>query len=254
MRRIVICEDVEIQREMLKEILTSYFEEINEEVMILTYDSGESLVADIEEEYVEAELILLDIYMKKLNGMETAKKLRDLNCNAPIVFLTASPDFAVESYDVQAAGYLLKPFEEDKLKNLLNHILKVDLKRRVVIKERRQYRYPYIDDILYMESDRHVVTIHMRDGSSILTQEKMRDLKSRIGQKRFLHCHQSYLVNMDYIRDVEEEFVLADNSRIPIRVRGRKQVLEEYDQYFHEDCAQKRAENAREKKKEKRML
>ena len=123
--------------------------------MILTYDSGESLVADIEEEYVEAELILLDIYMKKLNGMETAKKLRDLNCNAPIVFLTASPDFAVESYDVQAAGYLLKPFEEDKLKNLLNHILKVDLKRRVVIKERRQYRYPYIDDILYMESDRH---------------------------------------------------------------------------------------------------
>lgn len=67
MRRIVICEDVEIQREMLKEILTSYFEEINEEVMILTYDSGESLVADIEEEYVEAELILLDIYMKKLN-------------------------------------------------------------------------------------------------------------------------------------------------------------------------------------------
>ena len=54
MRRIVICEDVEIQREMLKEILTSYFEEINEEVMILTYDSGESLVADIEEEYVEA--------------------------------------------------------------------------------------------------------------------------------------------------------------------------------------------------------
>ena len=69
MRRIVICEDVEIQREMLKEILTSYFEEINEEVMILTYDSGESLVADIEEEYVEAELILLDIYMKKLNGM-----------------------------------------------------------------------------------------------------------------------------------------------------------------------------------------
>ena len=122
MRRIVICEDVEIQREMLKEILTSYFEEINEEVLILTYDSGESLVADIEEEYVEAELILLDIYMKKLNGMETAKKLRDLNCNAPIVFLTASPDFAVESYDVQAAGYLLKPFEEDKLKNLLNHI------------------------------------------------------------------------------------------------------------------------------------
>ena len=232
MRRIVICEDVEIQREMLKEILTSYFEEINEEVMILTYDSGESLVADIEEEYVEAELILLDIYMKKLNGMETGKKLRDLNCNAPIVFLTASPDFAVESYDVQAAGYLLKPFEEDKLKNLLNHILKVDLKRRVVIKERRQYRYPYIDDILYMESDRHYVTIHIADGTEIVTAEKLKSLEEKMDEPRFLHCHQSYLVNMDYIKDVKDDFILKDDTIIPIRVRGRREMIEAYYNYF----------------------
>ena len=72
MRTIVICDDVEIERLLLKEILSQYFEEINEEISIIEYDSGETLAADVEEGYVDMELLFLDIYMKKLNGMETA--------------------------------------------------------------------------------------------------------------------------------------------------------------------------------------
>ena len=254
MKKIVVCDDVELERQMLKDLLLLHFQEKGERVAVLEYESGENLIADVEEEYLRADLLFLDIHMRGMNGLDVARELRKIGWMGAIVFLTASPDYAVESYEVQAAGYILKPYDIEKIKILTDQILEKQKKKRISVKSQRQKRSPGIDDIMYMESDRHVVTIHMRDGSSILTQEKMRDLKSRIGQKRFLHCHQSYLVNMDYIRDVEEEFVLADNSRIPIRVRGRKQVLEEYDQYFHEDCAQKRAENAREKKKEKRML
>ena len=83
--------------------------------------------------------------------METARKLRQLQCKVPIIFLTASPDYAIESYEVQASGYLLKPFSEEKLMKLLNMILKTDMKRRVAIKNRRQYRYPYTDDIVYID-------------------------------------------------------------------------------------------------------
>ena len=254
MRKIVLCDDVELERQMLKDLLLLHFQEKGERIAVLEYESGENLIADVEEEYLRADLLFLDIHMRGMNGLDVARKLRKIGWMGSIVFLTASPDYAVESYEVQATGYILKPYDIEKIKVLTDQILEKQKKKRISVKSQRQKRYPGIDDIMYMESDRRVVTIHMRDGSSILTQEKMRDLKNRIGQKRFLHCHQSYLVNMDYIRDVEEEFVLADNSRIPIRVRGRKQVLEEDDQYFHEDCAQKRAENAREKKKEKRML
>ena len=88
MRTIVICDDVEIERLLLKEILCQYFEEINEEVSIIEYGSGETLVADVEEGYLDMELLFLDIYMKKLNGMETARKLRQLQCKVPIIFLT----------------------------------------------------------------------------------------------------------------------------------------------------------------------
>ena len=232
MQRIVICDDMEIERTLMKDLLTKYFDEIHREVSIIEYDSGEGLIADVEEGYLEMELLFLDIYMKKLNGMETARKLREIKCNVPIVFLTAEPKFAIESYDVQASGYLLKPLSEEKLKTLINRILKTDMKRRVAIKSKRQYRYPYTDEIIYIESDRHNVTLHLSDGSEIVTVDKLVELEKRINEKRFLHCHQSYLVNMDYITDVREDFVLSNGEIIPIRVRGRKEMADVYYSYF----------------------
>ena len=207
MKTIVVCDDVEIERLLLKEILCQYFEEINEEVSIVEYDSGETLIADVEEVYIAMDLLFLDICMKKLNGMETARKLRQIQCKVPIIFLTASPDYAIESYEVQASGYLLKSFSEEKLMKLLNRILKTDMKRRVAIKNRRQYRYPCTDDIMYIDSDKHNV-------------------------RRFLRCHKSYLVNMDYIKDVEDDFIMEDGTLVPIRVRGRKEILDTYYDYF----------------------
>ncbi len=235
MKKIVLCDDVELERQILKDLLLLHFQEMGELVSILEYESGENLIADVEDGYLRADLLFLDIHMKGMNGLEVARKLRKMGRTGAIVFLTASPEYAVESYEVQAAGYMLKPYDIEKLKKLTDRILEKPEKKRISIKSQRQKRYPNIDDIVYIESDRHVVTIHLRDGSEILTQEKMGDLKKRIDQKKFLHCHQSYLVNMDYIRDVEEEFLLFDGSRILIRVRGRKNILEEYDQYFHAD-------------------
>lgn len=232
MRKIIVCDDVELERQLLKDILHVYFEEIHEEICVEEYSSGEVLVADAEEGYLEGELLFLDIYMDQLNGMETARKLRALSCNIPIIFLTASPDFAVESYEVQASGYLLKSFSEEKIKKLLNRILKTDMQRRVAIKSKRQYRYPYTDDIVYVESDKHTITLHLSDQSEIVAQDKLIEIEKRIDEKRFLHCHQSYLVNMDYIKDVKEDFELQDGTIIPIRVRGRKEVLDKYNEYF----------------------
>ena len=151
--------------------------------------------------------------------------MRQIQCKVPIIFLTASPDYAIESYEVQASGYLLKSFSEEKLMKLLNRILKTDMKRRVAIKNRRQYRYPCTDDIMYIDSDKHNVTLHLSDGSEIITVDKLGEIEKRINEKRFLRCHQSYLVNMDYIKDVEDDFIMEDGTLVPIRVRGRKEIL-----------------------------
>lgn len=239
MKRIVLCDDVELERQILKELLTLYFEEKGEEISVIEYESGEALITDVEEGCLEADLLFLDIFMRDMNGMETARKLRKMNRKVPIVFLTSSPDFAIESYEVQASGYLLKPYDVEKIKELTSRLLKDDSKRRVAVKCKRQYRYLYTDDIMHIDSDRHTVTIHMSDGAEIVTQEKLGDLETRIGEARFLRCHQSYLVNMDYIRDAQDDFLLSDGTTVPVRVRGRKEMIDEYHDYFMNHNGQK---------------
>lgn len=232
MRKIVICDDLASERERLKTALLPCFAALHEEAEITQYASGISLLSDVQEGTVEMDLLFLDIFMQDSNGMETARRLRALSCDVPILFLTTSPDFAIESYDVEAAAYLVKPLSEEKLMAALRRALKNEPRRRIAVRSGGQYRYVYISDILYAESERHWVTLHMADGSGIKTLEKLDNIEEQIHESRFLRCHQSYLVNMDHIEDAKDGFHMENGATVPIRVRGRREALETYYDYF----------------------
>lgn len=224
MRKIAICDDSKLDRQLLKVVIQTYFENNEEEFKIFEYELGDNLLDDI-----EVELLFLDIIM---NGMKIARKLRDIQFKAPIIFLTAHADYAVESYEVYAAGYLLKPYDTNKLTLLLDEVLQRSVQKRIAVKVKKQHRYLEINDIMYAESDKHVLNIHLKDSRVIQTTEKLSELKKTINSKRFIRCHQSYLVNMDYIKDAKTDFILSNDIRIPIRVRGRKEIIERYHKYY----------------------
>lgn len=224
MRKIAICDDSKLDRQLLKVVIQIYFENNEEEFKIFEYELGDNLLDDI-----EVELLFLDIIM---NGMKIARKLRDIQFKAPIIFLTAHADYAVESYEVYAAGYLLKPYDTNKLTLLLDEVLQRSVQKRIAVKVKKQHRYLEINDIMYVESDKHVLNIHLKDSRVIQTTEKLSELEKTINSKRFIRCHQSYLVNMDYIKDAKTDFILSNDIRIPIRVRGRKEIIERYHKYY----------------------
>lgn len=224
MRKIAICDDSKLDRQLLKVVIQTYFENNEEEFKIFEYELGDNLLDDI-----EVELLFLDIIM---NGMKIARKLRDIQFKAPIIFLTAHADYAVESYEVYAAGYLLKPYDTNKLTLLLDEVLQRSVQKRIAVKVKKQHRYLEINDIMYVESDKHVLNIHLKDSRVIQTTEKLSELEKTINSKRFIRCHQSYLVNMEYIKDAKTDFILSNDIRIPIRVRGRKETIEKYHKYY----------------------
>lgn len=224
MRKIAICDDSKLDRQLLKVVIQIYFENNEEEFKIFEYELGDNLLDDI-----EVELLFLDIIM---NGMKIARKLRDIQFKAPIIFLTAHADYAVESYEVYVAGYLLKPYDTNKLTLLLDEVLQRSVQKRIAVKVKKQHRYLEINDIMYAESDKHVLNIHLKDSRVIQTTEKLSELEKTINSKRFIRCHQSYLVNMDYIKDAKTDFILSNDIRIPIRVRGRKEIIERYHKYY----------------------
>ena len=179
MRKIAICDDSKLDRQLLKVVIQTYFENNEEEFKIFEYESGDNLLAG----HIEVELLFLDIIMNGTNGMKITRKLRDIQFKAPIIFLTAHADYAVESYEVYAAGYLLKPYDTNKLTLLLDEVLQRSVQKRIAVKVKKQHRYLEINDIMYAESDKHVLNIHLKDSRVIQTTEKLSELKKRLIQK-----------------------------------------------------------------------
>ena len=108
--RIAVCEDNEIHRDILEHLLTHYFSERSIPFELVPYKYGMNFLYDMEEG-AYFDIAFLDIYMDDTMGNQIAHKLRAMGYQGEIVFFTASPNFAIESYDVDASGYLLKPLD-----------------------------------------------------------------------------------------------------------------------------------------------
>lgn len=240
MLQIAICDDCEQDRTALSALLVNTPGcRRTTDLAVRHYESGEQLLFAAEDEETRFDLIFLDIYMAGINGMETARGLRRLGINAPLVFLTSSPNFAVESYDVEAAGYLLKPPSAEKVAHILEKILAAKPIPRLAVKSdgrRRQFAY---DDILYLESADKVVLIHLTDGTQACCRDRLNALEEILRDRRFLRCHQSYLVNMDHVKSAGKEFLMSDGSIVPIRIHGRREIADVYYSYFVSDAVSK---------------
>lgn len=237
MLTIAICDDNTQDRAHFYAALMNQFLALRQEGKIALYPCGEALLAAVEEDGRTFDLIFLDIYMTGLTGMETARRMRELGQKTPLVFLTSSPDFAVEGYEVAAAGYLLKPLDEARLSALLERLLTpaagaLSARPRLALKCGGSYRYFDYDEICFAESQNYNLLLHTADSGCIRTTGKLNELEKQLSDKRFLRCHQSYLVNMDYIYKVGDDFLLRNGDIVPIRVRSRKAMTDAYYSFF----------------------
>ena len=198
------------------------------DIHILAFGSGESILEDFEADRYD--LIILDIYMKGISGMETAKAIRQADTEVAIIFLTSSEEHVLEGYRVYATGYFIKPLAKNKKEftETLDHIFPKLRERRKAIClciEGAEYHVPY-REILYVDiSDKRKPCFHL-SGRMLLPSmpyEKCRDVLLR--DSRFLECHHRIIVNMDCVESMEQDdFVLKDDTRIPISRRKRQDV------------------------------
>lgn len=235
MLRIAICDDEKIDREILVKALKSYFAPKEETLAILNFESGMQLI-DSYENGTAFDMVFLDVLMQRLDGIATAQQIRRFDAKVPIVFLTVSPDYALESYDVFASGYLLKPVDMTRFSALLNRIVFADegSSRSLPVKRGAQVvRIPY-EGIVYIESHANKLLLHDRRGDELEMYGKLDDIERQLDDRRFLRCHQSYLVNMNHIAVADEDFTLTNGERVPIKVRARKAIRDAYFAFISE--------------------
>lgn len=131
---IAICEDEKETQVLIEDYLDNILKDINKEYEIQKYSSGEEL---LKSEFKNIDILLLDIQMGELNGMDTARNIREVDSDMEIIFITSLIDYVQEGYEVRAYRYLLKPIELEELKkHILNCIKEIEKnkKQSIIIK------------------------------------------------------------------------------------------------------------------------
>lgn len=228
--RIAVCDDNQIDRDIIKDFLHTYMTEKSIPNTITEYENGMNLIYDIEEgRYYD--MVFLDIFMDQILGMDIARKLRNVGYTGNIVFLTSTAEFAVDSYEVEASGYLLKPHDYEKLCGLLNRIIdRTNIGHFQVSVRNTIYSIPF-GEIVYVESRNNICILHRSDGSEYTIYKKLSEVELQLNESRFLRCHQSYLVNMSYISKADSQFELTTGDVVLIRQRSQKEIRRIYQEF-----------------------
>lgn len=217
--RIAICDDEQNQIEYITSIVTSWSNHKGHSCEIRTFASAEAFLFEYEEDKAY-DILLLDVEMKNMNGIELAKRIRKDNNRAEIIFITSHFEFVGEGYEVDALHYLIKPISVEKLTQVLTKAaekLSVEPPSVVISCEGETVKL-YESDIRYVESFLHYIVIHTKD-KEYKIKENMSVFEKRVSDD-FYRIHRSYLVSLKHITRISRTSVNIGNTELPLS-RGK---------------------------------
>ena len=226
---VAIVDDEKVIREQIKKLVVKYEPDCNAK----TYETGEELLA----EGKKYDVVFLDIQMEGMNGIDTARALREKQEDMVVIFITGVKEYVFEAFDVSAFHYLLKPVEEKKFSEVFERAKKEVKKRttqeqkNIFIKNRNRSFTINWDNILYIENRGKKVEIHT--GNEIIeTYASMNDLEKQLGGN-FYRCHRGYLVNMAHIAEYENDSISLNNGENIFMAKERyNEFVKEYMRYL----------------------
>lgn len=225
MINIGICDDEASMRKALRTPLELKLQLLGADYQIYEYDSGEALTTRPEAESLD--ILFLDIEMKKLSGMDTARNLRKRDARTLLIFVTAYPDYVFQGYEVHAFHYILKPYDEHKIQNVLEQALKELGKSQeqfFTLEQKSGILKIPMKKILAFSSDRRKIILSLKDGKQTDFYGKL-DLVERDLPDYFIRCHNRHLVNLNYVTALEKDHCICGPLQFPVS-RAFRQPLE----------------------------
>lgn len=222
--RIGIIEDDPASAQLIVDYLKRYQSEFNQEFTVSLFDDGETLVERYKPTY---DILLMDIEMARMNGLQAAKKIRERDDSVVIVFITAAPQYAISGYEVQALSYVLKPVPwfafSQELKRSIDAVRRRNDDSMLVETGTNQMRV-LLSDILYIESIRHTIIIHTFDGKLSIT-GTLKELETRLAEHDFFRSNSCYLVNLRHVTGVRDQDSVMSNGELLRISRPRKKAF-----------------------------
>ena len=232
MLRVMLAEDEREEQEKLCEFIARFAKETGESCPVDTYDNGMSLLEAYQPG--NCDLILLDVEMPLLNGIETAREVRKVDTSVMIIFITNMAQYALKGYEVDALDYVLKPL------SYYSFALKLKKTQRI-LRERSQpmrllpfegeMRLIPLSSILYVEVADHKLCYHTYEGISEVT-GSMKILESELREHHFVRCNNCYLVNLIHVRKITNDTVWVEDEPLKISRPRKKEFMNALSAYY----------------------
>ena len=230
--RIAIVDDLRTEADRLQEMLTQQFHDTHTDIHRLdVYHSAEALLEKWEPNAYD--LVLLDIYMGGMTGVELAHILRRSDEHVRLVFCTTSNEFASESYAVGASYYLHKPYGTEDVRRMITQIRPKDyeLTRYILLPDGQKI---ILRDIIFTEYDNHIISIHRKRSPLAQTRMAQAAFEQMVADDPYMiPCAKGLMVNLYEVTRMETDtFFMSDGSMVPISRRKAKDVQSAYNDFL----------------------
>jgi len=226
MLKIAICEDDIKQCQTIENLINNA--ELKEPYKVEQFDSGEALVKAYQEQQ-RFSIILLDMQMGELDGIQTAEIIRKYDKTCIIIIITSILEYAVEGYSINAYDFILKPIDKAKFFKILKKaIKKIQTNKVYIIQMKEKTAILKVSDIVYIESNKKKIYIHC--GKEVyINNEKITDAEKKLAEEGFIRISRFYLVNMQYMKEIRgKEILLTSGGSLIYSENLRKEIKEKY--------------------------
>ena len=225
MIRVAIVEDNAEVQGVLQEYVRRYTRQYGTEFEVTVFADGVDILEDYRAVY---DIIFLDVEMKHLDGMTTAERIRQMDAEAILIFITNMAQYAIRGYEVDALDYVLKPVNYYQFSTKLSRAVQRVQRRRggQVVLQLAGGGIQLLDtaDIYYLETRSRMLYYHTAKGE-FAVRASLQSAEKQLAEYHFVRCNQCYLVNLAYVKGVESDFALVKDDRLEISRRQRTAFL-----------------------------
>lgn len=231
MGKIAIVEDNSQDLEQIRSFLTQYQQEHSSSFSVTAFADPRKFLAEYRPDY---DLVFMDIELPPFNGIDIARRLREIDPVVALVFITNMEQCAVNGYEVDALDFVVKPINYYRFSSMMNKALRniaLRSEKEIIVRSSSRIARLPISQIHYVEVRDHLLIYHSTQGN-LDSWGKLSDIERELSGYGFVRCSSSYLVNLRHIISVDGDTVNIAGDKLPISQRRRKAFYNDVTNYL----------------------